>query len=78
MKFMYHQQYYKLRLDCPICRTGVSLEEEAEEEPVEILHVILVEEERSSLRGIREYIEKVIFLVCMLASMHAFYSMVRV
>ena len=73
MKFMYHQQLHKMRLDCPICRTGVLLEEE--EEPVENFQIILVDEERIR---IKEYINKSLCFICMLVILYELFFSYRV
>ena len=55
--YIYHQQLHKMVLDCPICHTGVFLEDEEHEEDI----IIAPEVNR-----VQDFLEKGVRIVCVL------------
>ena len=57
--YIYHQQLHKMVLDCPICHTGVFLEDEEDEEDE---HIIVAPE----INRVKDFLEKAVRIVCVL------------
>ena len=57
MTYIYHQQLHKMVLDCPICHTGVLLEDEEDEEDIIVA---------PEINRVKEFLEKSVRIVCIL------------
>lgn len=65
--YIYHQQLHKMVLDCPICHTGVLLDDEEDEEDEDIIGV-------PEVNRVQDFLEKGIRIVCVLFILYLYLS----